>query len=153
MGLKPRKCKTMTVDFLHYNSCVPCAIAVGGSDIEQIFKFKLLGVHLSDDLTWAVQCDFIVKKANRRLYALTQIRKCKVSSADIVQIYWALIRWILEYASATFVDLPKYLACYLENIQKGPFPSFGLVLSMKQHLTKLHYPLFLTIRQSRVLNL
>ena len=77
----------MTVDFLHYNSCVPYAIAVGGSDIEQIFKFKLLGVHLSDDLTWAVQCDYIVKKANRRLYALTQIRKCKVSSADIVQIY------------------------------------------------------------------
>ena len=146
MGLKPRKCKTMTVDFLHYNSCVPCPIAVGGSDIEQIFTFKLLGVHLSDDLTWAVQCDFIVKKANRRLYALTQIRKCKVSSADIVQIYWALIRCILEYASATFVDLPKYLACYFENVQKGLFPSFGLVLSMKQHLTKLHYPLVLTIR-------
>ena len=87
MRLNPGKCKTMTVDFLHYNSCVPCPIAVGGSDIEQVFTFKLLGVHLSDDLTWAVQCDYIVKKANRRLYALTQIRKCKVSSPDIVHIY------------------------------------------------------------------
>ena len=57
------------------------------SDIGQVFTFKLLGVHLSDDLTWAVQCDYIVKKANRRLYALTQIRKCKVSSADIVHFY------------------------------------------------------------------
>ena len=38
--------------------------------------------------------------------------------------------------------------------QKGPFPSFGLVFRMKQHLTKLHYPLFLTVGQSaRVLNL
>ena len=87
MCLNPRKCKTMTVDFLHYNSCVPCPIVVGGSDIEQVFKFKLLGVHLSDDLTWVVHCNYIVKKANRRLYALTQIRKCKVSSADIVHIY------------------------------------------------------------------
>ena len=84
----------------------------------QVFTFKLLGVHLSDDLTWAVHCDYIVKKANRRLHALTQIRKCKVSSADIVHIYWALIRCILEYASATFVDLSKYLACYLENVQE-----------------------------------
>ena len=27
--LNPRKCKTMTFDFLHYNSCVPLSIAVG----------------------------------------------------------------------------------------------------------------------------
>ena len=67
MRLNPRKCKFMTVDFLHYNSCVPRPIAVGGSDIEQVSTFKLLGVHLSEDLTWAVHCDYIVKKANRRL--------------------------------------------------------------------------------------
>ena len=123
MRLNPRKCKSMTVDFLHYNSCVPrpvavSPIAVGGSDIEQVSTFKLLGVHLSEDLTWAVHCDYIVKKANRRLYALRQLKKCKVPSADIVHIYCALIRSILEYASAVFAGLPKYLACYLEKVQK-----------------------------------
>ena len=81
-------------------------------------RLKFLGVHLSEDLTWAVHCDYIVKKANRRLYALRQLKKCKVPSADIVHIYCALIRSILEYASAVFADLPKYLACYLENVQK-----------------------------------
>ena len=35
MRLNPRKWKTMTVDFLHYNGCVLRPIAVGGSDIEQ----------------------------------------------------------------------------------------------------------------------
>ena len=65
-----------------------------------------------------MHCDYIVKKANRRLYALRQLKKCKVPSADIVHIYCALIRSILEYASAVFADLPKYLACYLENVQK-----------------------------------
>ena len=89
MRLNPRKCKTMTVYFLHsdYNSCVIRPIAVGGSDIEQVSTFKLLGVHLSEDLTWAVHCDYIVKKANRRLYARRQLEKCKVPSADIVHIY------------------------------------------------------------------
>ena len=46
MRLNPCKCKSMTVDFLHYNSCVPRPIAVGESDIEQVSTFRLLGVHL-----------------------------------------------------------------------------------------------------------
>ena len=97
---------------------------------------------LNEDLTWTVHCAYIVK-ANRWLYALRQLKKCKVPSADIVHIHCSLIRSILEYASAVFADLPKYLACYLVD----------LVFRMKQHLTKLHYPLFLTVGQSRVLNL
>ena len=120
MRLNPRNRKTMTVDFLHYNSRVPWSSPNRGwwSDIVQVSTFKPLGVHLSGDLTWAVHCDYIVKKANRWLYALRQLKKCKVPSADIVHIYCALIRSILEYASAVFADLPKYLACYLENVQK-----------------------------------
>ena len=129
-------------------------VAVGGSDIEQVSTFKLLGVHLSQDLTWAVHCDYIVKKANRRLYARDNSRSAKFRRLIIVHIYCALIRSILEYASTVFADLPKYLAYYHENVpKKGPFSSFGLVFRMKQHLTKLHYPLFLTVGQSRVLNL
>ena len=122
ISINPLNCKTMTVDFLHYNSCVPRPIAVGGSDIEEVSTFKLLGVHLSEDLTWAVHCDYIVKKANRRLYALRQLKKCKVPSADIVHIYCALIRSILDYASAAFADLP-IVSCLLswECAKKGPF--------------------------------
>ena len=77
MRLNPRKCKSVTVDLLHYNGWVPHPIAVVGSDIEQISTFKLLGVHLSEDLTWAVHCDYIVKKANRRLYAMRQLQEVK----------------------------------------------------------------------------
>ena len=92
------------------------------ADIEQVSTFKLLGVHLSEDLTWAVHCDYIVKKANRWLYALRQLKECKVPSPDIVHIYCALIRSILEYASAVLSLLTYllYLACYLENVQKRP---------------------------------
>ena len=67
MRLNPRKCKSMTVDFLYYNSCVPRPIAAGGSDIEQVSTLKLLGVHVSEDLTWAVHCDYIVKKATQEV--------------------------------------------------------------------------------------
>ena len=107
MHLNPRKCKILTVDFLHDNSCVPRPIAVGGSEIEQVSRFKLLGVHLTEDLTYAVPCDYIVKKANRWLYTLRQLKNCKVQSADIVKIYCTLIRFILQHASAALADLPS----------------------------------------------
>ena len=123
MRLNPRKCKSMTVDFLHYNSCVPRPIAVGGSDIEQVSTFKLLGVHLSEDLTWAVQCDYIVKKANRPLYALRQLEKCKVPLADFVHIYCALNRSILEYAAplSLLTCLSILLAISRKCKKAGPF--------------------------------
>ena len=33
---------------------------MAGSDIEQVSTFKLLSVHLIEDLTWAVHCDYTV---------------------------------------------------------------------------------------------
>ena len=83
----------------------------------------IINIYINKDYKASLQEPLIlssplVKKANRRLYVLRQLKKCKVLSADIVHIYCALIRSILEYASAVFADLPKYLACYLENVQK-----------------------------------
>lgn len=75
MKLNPRKCKNTTAGFLQYNSCVSQPIAVGGSQIERVSSFKLLGVFVSEDLTWVAHCDYVVKKANRRLYALKQLKK------------------------------------------------------------------------------
>ena len=81
---------------------------------------------------------------------MPQLKKCKVPSADIVHIYCAIIRSIIEYASAVFADLPKYLACYLENVQKR---ALSIIWPGISHETALHYPFFLTVGQSRILNL
>ena len=54
----------------------------------------------------------------KMVYIQTSYTCSLVSSADIVHIYCALIRSILEYASAVFAGLPKYLVCYLKNVQK-----------------------------------
>ena len=70
---------------------------------------------LNEDLTWTVHCAYIVK-ANRWLYALRQLKKCKVPSADIVHIYCTLIRSILEYTTVLFAGLLKYLTGNLENV-------------------------------------
>ena len=72
----------------------------------------------------------------RRLYALRQLKKCKFPSADIVHIYCALIRSILEYASAVFANLPKHLAYYHENVQKRAFSIIWPGISYETALEK-----------------
>ena len=66
----------------------------------------------------------------------TQEVQVKVPSTDIVHIYCALIRSILEYASAVFADLPKYLACYLENVQKRALSNIWPGISYETALDK-----------------
>lgn len=46
MQLNLNKCKLMRVDFLRYNSCYSWPIAVGGSAIELVESFKVLGVYI-----------------------------------------------------------------------------------------------------------
>ena len=74
MKLNPGKCKDMIVDFLQYNTNEWRPITTGGTQIETVSGFKLLGVYLSNDLTWSLHCDYIIKKANKRLYALRNLK-------------------------------------------------------------------------------
>ena len=108
--LNPSKCKELSVDFLRYNSCSWHPFAVGGAIIERVSCFKLLGVYNSEDLSWASDCDSIIKRANRRLYALRVLKNCGLPMQDLLAVYCSLIRSILEYASIVFANLPQYLS-------------------------------------------
>ena len=60
-----------------------------------------------------------LSKATKRLYLITQLKRVKVPIEDIVLIYCACIRSILEYASSVFRgSLPKYLSNEIERVQK-----------------------------------
>ena len=59
-----------------------------------------------------------MKKANRRLYALSQLRRCGVAAHDSVMVYCSLVRSILEYACVVFAALPQYLSDSLERTRK-----------------------------------
>ena len=53
----------MTIDLLDNNSCTWRPICTAGVVIERVKSFKLLGVFISEDLTWGVHCDYIIKEA------------------------------------------------------------------------------------------
>jgi len=116
MQLIPKKCKSMSVSFLQYNSYQCQPIVVGDMVIESVKSFRFLGLHISCDLTWSVHCDFVLKRANRRLYALRKLKHSGVPPSDLVQVYCALVRSTIEYSSAIYSSLPSYLADLIECI-------------------------------------
>jgi hypothetical protein len=98
MRLNPKKCKYMVTTFLKYK-LIENDIFIGGDVVERVSSFKLLGMWLTNNLSWDIHVDKILKKANSRIYALHLLKKAGLSPLNIVHIYCAVIRSQLEYAS------------------------------------------------------
>ena len=118
MRFNPTKWKEMLFDFLHYRLPIQSPLSIGAQAVESVESFKLLGVHFSRNLTWSVHCDKIIKKANKRLYIINQLRKAGYSTKELVSVYCTLIRPIFEYAAPIWSVLFSCLASDIEMVQK-----------------------------------
>jgi hypothetical protein len=76
---------------------MPC-IRFNNESIERVDSFKLLGVAITNDLTWANHIAAVCSKANKRLHFLTLLRRAAVSRADMLYYYTTVIRPVIEYA-------------------------------------------------------
>ena len=121
MRLNPRKCKEMVIDPLEYNTTVLRPITIGNTTIEKVKKYKLLGVILTVDLKWKEHIAYIYGKACKRLYSLRVLRKAGVEVKNMLKVYLAIIRPILEYAVPVWQAIPEYLSQKIESVQKRAF--------------------------------
>ena len=61
----------------------------------------------------------VIKKVNKRLYFLSQLKRAKLKSKDLTNFYITCIRSVMEYGCALFHDsLPQYLSDDMEHCQK-----------------------------------
>lgn len=51
MKLNPKKCEEININFMQYSLFPPVLLTVGGSVIERVVTYKLLGVYISEDLS------------------------------------------------------------------------------------------------------
>ena len=135
MMLNPKKCKEMVVSFLKYKFPCDNPIFISGCPVESVSSFKLLGVLLSDDLTWSSHVDYVLKKANSRLYALRLLKRAGLSPIDLTSTYSSFIRSRIEYASPAWSALPISLSNLLESIQKRALRIIFPYLSYDDALT------------------
>ena len=76
----------------------PQQLALQGTKIERVSTFKLLGVHITNDLKWEKHVQAICKQAASRIHFLKQLKRSAASPGDLIYFYTAVIRPVLEYA-------------------------------------------------------
>ena len=99
MWLNAKKCKEMVIDFLQYKSTTLSPLIIGGIVIDRVQSYKLLGLHISNDLIWNSHCETAYEKAvTERLYGSRVLKKAGMSTGDLVSVYCSIGRSTVEYA-------------------------------------------------------
>ena len=92
MRINPDKSKEMIICFsrgenVRDRPTLP-KIIIDDKEIERVAYVKLLGVIISEDLTWNKHVDAIVMKASKRLYMPYQLKRAGISQHDMVIVYY-----------------------------------------------------------------
>ena len=99
MRLNTRKTKEMLLHFGKKSDLQAIRpISIDGACIERVTTFKLLGIYINCDLSWSSHIDYVVAKASKRIFVITQLIRAGVDKSDIVNVYSAIIRSVVEYA-------------------------------------------------------
>ena len=120
MFINVPKTKEMLIYFGHKypTSSVP-NVRINDGFVERVSTYKLLGVVFNDKLTWNDHIDYIINKASKRIFCISQLIRARVSESDIVIIYSSIVRSILEYCCEVWhAGLSSRQSRDIERIQK-----------------------------------
>lgn len=81
-----------------------------------MLKIKILGITFNTELNWTDHIDEITQKATQRLYPLRKLKPL-LNHSELIKIYMAYIRSLLEYAAPLMVGMNTTNATRLQRIQ------------------------------------
>ena len=94
-------------------------LVMNGDNLERISVTKLLGVWISEDMSWSKNCQEICRKAFSRLSMITKLKYVGICQEDLVDIYVLFVRSVAEYCSVSFhSSLTQEQSRKLEGIQR-----------------------------------
>ncbi len=94
LSLNIDKTKELVVDYRR-QSREHTPITIDKTPVEQVNRFKFLGVHITEDLTWSAHTDAVLKKAHQRLFFLRPLRKFGTSPRILRSFYTCTVESIL----------------------------------------------------------
>ncbi|KAI8513311.1 hypothetical protein Bbelb_099610 [Branchiostoma belcheri] len=97
---------------------IPSSITLGGQPVPSVGSAKGLGFILDRNLSFNEQVTAMTSKASRRLHYLRLLTKQGTSVTDLVQIYLALVRPVLEYCHVLLVGCGKEQEMAIERVQR-----------------------------------
>lgn len=101
--LNVSKTKELIVDFRRKKTPL-LPLTIGGETVEQVESFKFLGTHISNNITWDVNCTAILKRARQRLYFLRKLKSFNVSCNILVNFYRTIIESVLTQSILVWFD-------------------------------------------------
>ena len=118
MKLNTKKCKGLRVCFFKVTPQLPL-LRIDGQVLETVRSHKVLGLVIQYNLKWDEHICMIVSKASKRLHIVRVLRRGGVDAADLLVIYVALVRSVLEYWCVVWHNAhPAYLSSEIERVQK-----------------------------------
>ncbi|XP_078687686.1 uncharacterized protein LOC144919908 [Branchiostoma floridae x Branchiostoma belcheri] len=97
---------------------IPPTITLGGQPVPSVDCAKGLGFLIDKDLTFNEQVNSMITNASRRLHYLRLLTKQGTSVTDLIQIYLALVRPVLEYGHVLLVGCSKEQELAIERVQR-----------------------------------
>ena len=117
MQLNEAKCNYMI--FTRTKTDFATRLTLNDIHLERTKVSKLLGVWISEDMSWSRNCKEICKKSFSRLSMITKLKYAGVSKEDLIDIYVLFIRSVTEYCAVVFHSrLNIEESNKLEQIQK-----------------------------------
>ena len=112
------------------------------NQLEIVEEMKLLGIIIRSDLKWGSNTEYIVKKANSRLWTMRRLKNLGACDDDLLDVYTKQIRSVLELAVPVWQSgLKQAQKLEIERVQKS---ALHIVLgkgyvSYKQALKTLNF--------------
>ena len=117
MKLNEAKCNYLVFSRSQENFATRLSVNI--KIIDRLSVTKILGVWISEDLSWSRNCQEITKRAYFRLPMITKLKYVGVSVEDLIDIYILFIRSVTEYCAVAFhSSLTQDQSDKLEAIQR-----------------------------------
>ena len=113
----------------------PPQLSLDGATVDRVTTFKLLGVHVANDLKWTQHVKAISSKVASRLYFLKQLKRSGAPLSDLLCFYTTVVRPVLEYACPVWhSSLTDAQTETLESLQKR---AMSIVYSSSNYIGNL----------------
>ena len=115
----PKKCREMTLRFHRVVDHLPSALAIDTTALESVDAHKVLGVTIQSNLKWDLHINAVVALVSKRLHILRILKRGGVPPANLLKVYFVLIRSVLEYCCPVWhYALPVKLSDSIEQVQQ-----------------------------------
>ena len=117
MKLNDGKCNFIL--FSRSSDLFTTRLSINNVKLERLKEVKILGLYITENLSWTRNCREICKSAYSRLSMITKLRYVGVKIEDLIDIYKLYIRSVTEYCSVVFhSSLTTEQSNIIERIQK-----------------------------------